>query len=84
MKATFLDLRKSPKKLLEALEQNEEVTISYRGRLKGVIVPAGRSRKSGKGGAGKHPAFGLWADRKDMANVRAYVRDLRKGRVGAL
>ena len=35
MKVTFLDFRKRPKALLKALEQNEEVTILYRGRLKG-------------------------------------------------
>ena len=84
MKATFLDFRKRPKAILKALEQNEEVTILHRGRLKGVIVPAARSGKSGKGSSGKHPAFGLWADRKELADVRAHVRRLRKGRVNAL
>jgi hypothetical protein len=26
------------------------------------------------------PAFGMWADREDMKDVAAYVRNLRKGR----
>ena len=84
MKASFLDFRKRPKAILKALDQNEEVAILYRGRLKGVIVPAARPRKTGQGGAVKHPAFGLWADRKDLADVRAHVRRLRKGRFDAL
>ena len=29
------------------------------------------------------PAFGMWRDRHDMADVDAYVRGLRKGRVVA-
>lgn len=84
MKATFLDFRKRPKALLKALEHNEEVTILYRGRPKGVIVPAGQARKSTRKGAGKHRAFGLWADRREIADVRAHVRRLREGRVHAL
>lgn len=26
------------------------------------------------------PAFGMWRDREDMADVEAHVRELRKGR----
>ena len=28
-----------------------------------------------------HEAFGMWRDRKDMADVDVYVRNLRKGRL---
>ena len=45
---------------------------------------SGKSGKGGKGGSGQHPAFGLWADRKELADVHAHVRRLRKGRVNAL
>jgi hypothetical protein len=27
-----------------------------------------------------HPAFGMWKDRKDMEDVEAYLRNLRKPR----
>ena len=84
MKASFLDFRKRPKALLKALDQNEEVSILYRGRLRGVIVPAARHGKRGEARARTHQAFGLWSDRKDLADVRAYVRLLRKGRFDAL
>ena len=84
MKASFLDLRKRSKALLKALEHNEEVAILCRGQLKGVIVPAARRRRSAKGRARAHPAFGLWADRQALADVDAHVRRLRKGRFNAL
>lgn len=31
-------------------------------------------------GEGKFPAFGMWKDRQDMADVDAWVRDMRQGR----
>jgi len=56
-------------------------------------VPAsdgdGRHRVTNEGGgAGRisakdHPAFGMWADRDDMADPAAYVRRLQGGRVQA-
>lgn len=29
--------------------------------------------------AAEHPAFGMWADRPEMADPSAYVRELRNG-----
>lgn len=49
----------------------------------------GRHRVTNEGGgAGRisakdHPAFGMWADRDDMADPAAYVRRLQGGRVQA-
>ena len=39
MKATFLDMRRNPGKILEAIERNETVTLSRRGREIASIVP---------------------------------------------
>lgn len=39
MKASILDLRYKTKDVLKALERNETVTISYRGKEKGRILP---------------------------------------------
>jgi antitoxin (DNA-binding transcriptional repressor) of toxin-antitoxin stability system len=41
MKATILDLRYRMKDVLKALDKREKVTISYHGKIKGTIVPAG-------------------------------------------
>ena len=78
MNATTLDLRKNMKAVLAALDRGEPVTLTYRGRKKATLVPCGglSPRKS----VASHPAVGMWADREDMADVGAYVRQLRKGR----
>ncbi len=41
MKASIVDLRYRMNDILRALERNENVSILSRGRLKGVIKPAG-------------------------------------------
>ena len=81
MNATVLDMRRNPKKILEAIARNETVTLSYRGKAVARIEPIERNRKCS---AGEHPAFGMWADRPEMADPSAYVRELRKGRFDAL
>lgn len=81
MKATILDLRRRMKDVLLALDRSESVTIYYRGREKAILTPSGkRTEKS----VMDHAAFGMWRDRKNMADVDAYVRNLRKGRVDDL
>ena len=78
MNATVLDLRKNMKKIMSAIEHNEPVTLSYRGRKKAMIIPCSAEHFNIL--AAEHPAFGMWADRKDMDNVNELVRNLRKGR----
>lgn len=36
------------------------------------------SKKKSKMRVREHAAFGMWKDRKDMADVRKFVRDMRK------
>ncbi len=81
MKATMLDMRRNPKKIIEALKRNEKVTLSVRGREVGEIVPRNESDDES---VANDPAVGMWADREDMKNPSKYVRDLRKGRFDAL
>ena len=78
MNASVLDLRKNMKEVIAAIDRNEKVTLTYRGRKKAVLIPC--SEEVSKTSVVEHPAFGMWADRKDMKNVAKYVRDLRKGR----
>ena len=82
MKATVLDLRRNLRKILEAIERNESVTLSKRGREIAHIVPI---REAKKPMALKNsPAFGLWKDRSDMDKPDEYVRRMRRGRFGDL
>ena len=81
MKATVLDMRRNPKKILDAIARNETVTLSHRGKPFARIEPI---EKPERRSAAEHPAFGMWADRTDLADPSAYVRELRKGRFDAL
>ena len=79
MKATFVDLRKRSKEIVKALDRNQTVTLFYRGKAKGVIVPAsGTSNKAMS--VLNHPAFGMWRNRTDMKDVRKWVDEIRKTR----
>lgn len=75
-KATILDMRRNPKKILDAIERNETVILTNRGNAVARIEPIRRlDRPSMK----DQEAFGMWAKREDMTDPVAYVRALRKG-----
>jgi len=77
MEVTVLDMRRNPKKILDAIERNEVVTLTKRGKSVARIEPIGGRQRPR---AAEHEAFGIWADRDDMADPSAYVREMRKGR----
>lgn len=79
MKATILDLRRRMADVLKALDRNESVTIYHRGHERAVLTPSGKGTRDPVS-VTDHPAFGMWKDRRDMADVDAYVRRLRRGR----
>ena len=81
MKATLLDMRRNPKKILDAIARNETVTLTNRGKPVASIEPIKDSQRPS---ASEHKAFGMWSDRDDMTDPSAYVRELRKGRFRAL
>jgi antitoxin (DNA-binding transcriptional repressor) of toxin-antitoxin stability system len=81
MKATILDMRRNPKKILDAIDRNEVVTLTNRGRAVARIEPI---RKPERPSMKDQEAFGMWSDRSDMADPVAYVRARRKGRFDAL
>lgn len=79
MKASILDLRRNMPDVLSALDRGETVTITYRGKDKGVMYPVAKAeRKSGR--LAEHPTFGIWRDRDDLHDVDQFVRNLRKPR----
>jgi hypothetical protein len=79
MKATFLDLRKRSKDIVKALDRNQPVTLFYRGKAKGMIIPASNPPEKTVSAA-SHPAFGMWRDRAEMKDVPGFVAKLRKTR----
>ena len=81
MKATFLDMRRNPRKILDAITRSETVTLTYRGKPVANIKPI---KPAARASAAEHPAFGMWAERGDLADPVEHVRNLRKERHGAL
>lgn len=81
MKASILDLRRHMKQILAALDKNERITLTYRGREKATIVPSGAENSTD---LRSHPAFGLWADRSEGSDAGKMVRQIREGRVDAI
>ena len=79
MKATIVDLRYRMKDVLKAVERGEPVTVLHRGKEKAYILP--KQEKASAARVRAHAAFGLWTDRRDLANVPEYVRRLRLGRL---
>ena len=77
MIASIVDLRYKMKNILSALDRNEEVTVTYRGQVKGVIVPAG-TKKRKKRPMREHPFFGMMRD--DPRSVEEVMDELRGGR----
>lgn len=80
MKASFVDLRKKSSEVMRALLRREAVTILYRGSPLAVMRPIADKPQGPPVKAENCPAFGIWADREDLTDVRAHVRKLRKGR----
>lgn len=82
MKASILDLRIRMREILKAIDLNEIVTLTYRGKAKATINPI--QSENGPLSAKEHPAFGIWCDRKDWEDIDSQVRKTRKGRVHAI
>jgi hypothetical protein len=79
MKASVVDLRHRMGDILRAVDRNEKVTILYHGKERALMVQLPKRRKKPMR-IEDHPFFGMWADRKDMEDVEAYVRKLREPR----
>jgi antitoxin (DNA-binding transcriptional repressor) of toxin-antitoxin stability system len=75
---TFLELRRDPRRLLEAIENREEVTLSRRGKDIARITPLETDAPAVA--VHEHDAFGIWSDDKETRDPARRVRQLRKGR----
>ena len=78
MKASIVDLRYKSTEILKALDKNETVTISYHGKIKGVIKPVNqKSQLKVK----DHPFFNMHKNLdisvlEEMENLRKPRYDL--------
>ncbi len=79
MEASVLDLRKKMREVLAAIDRHERVTITVRGHRRAVLVPIS-STNTRKVKVAELPAFGMWAERGDMANPVEYIETIRRRR----
>jgi prevent-host-death family protein len=79
MEITTKQLRIQPGKIISQVNNGQEITITYRGKVCAKIIPI-------RGGNFQqeevdNELFGIWKDREDIGdNIDQYVRSLRKGR----
>jgi len=78
MNASIVDLRYRMKDVLRAVERGETVTVLYRGKATATLAPY--SSQPGSAKTADQPFFGMWSDRRDLADPAAHVRSLRRPR----
>lgn len=78
MKISLATLSKRQDDVLDALKRKMKISISHNGQVVAVLQPpkidSERERMLAT------PAFGMWADRDDMADPNEWRRNLRKKR----
>ena len=80
MEASFVDLRNKSAEVIRALSRNERVTVLYRCKPAAVMLPLEARADYALVSAKVHPAFGMWAYRRELEDVPSHVRQLRRGR----
>ncbi len=81
MQLSSKDLRFHTKSALDAVKRGEQIEITFHGKVVAVMVaPEAITKSVTKVNVEDVSAFGMWADRDDMADVDAYIRELRKPR----
>ncbi len=81
MKASVVDLRYRMNEILRAVDRNEEVTILYHGKVKGVIKPNLSSTLKKTKRISDHPFFNMFPSKKTASEM---MLDLRGGRYRAI
>lgn len=76
MKATVVDLRYRMNEVIKALDRNENVTVLYHGKVKGVITPVTHKNLNK---IQDHPFFGM-SDDSGGETVAEEMERLRRPR----
>jgi len=78
MRISLSTLSSRQETVLEALQRNENISVSHQGRVVAVLRPS--VADAAKERMLKTPAFGMWADRTDMADPNQWRRGRRQKR----
>ena len=77
MYVTLKELKKQPGRIFSMVSDGNEFIVTSRGVPKAKMIPFQQKPANEEP---KLKGFGMWADREDMKDVDAYIRNLRKGR----
>ena len=77
MVVTAKQLRLHPSRVLKKVQQVGSVTVTLRGKPVARLSALNSKRPIR---VEDHPAFGMWADRKDMNDVHAWLKKIRTPR----
>lgn len=78
MKISLTTLSKRQDDVLAELKRNKKISVSHNGQVVAVLQPLEVNEKRER--MLNTPAFGMWADRDDMADPNEWRRNLRKKR----
>lgn len=82
MKISLATLSKRQDDVLDALKHNEKISVFHKGKVVAVLQTPRPDAKRER--MFNTPAFGMWADRDDMADPNEWRRGLRRKRHDAL
>jgi prevent-host-death family protein len=74
---TAKELRLNPSRVLKKVQQVGSVSVTLRGK---PVAKLSALKQQPPMRVEDHPAFGMWADRKDMEDVRAWLKKIRTPR----
>jgi prevent-host-death family protein len=78
MEITTKQLGIQPGRIISQVNNGQEITITYRGKVCARIIPIQKENSLSKDPDGE--LFGIWKDREDIDSVDKYIRNIRKGR----
>lgn len=78
MKTSLLELRRQTNKVVEAIDKNQKVTVTRRGKPFAIMTPVKQSASDKR--VKDHPAFGMHEDVKSKNDVLDHLKKVRSSR----
>ncbi len=78
MKVGARELRARAARVLEEVRRGSEVTVTYRNVPIAVIKPTKTNKRKAR--RFESIGFGMWANRKDLEDVEAWISKIRRPR----
>ncbi len=80
MRRSLTHLTRRPSEVLDLLTRGEQLILTYRGKDVACLARADQKARPERRSIRDYPAFGMWADREDMQDPDAWLREQRRSR----